>query len=151
MLKRYPIRVLKYLLFLLVFFIVLFGIMLLFNWSSWNAFLRVWTSNQAWVMILVFVGFPLIYPLISYTARDIRGNLDDKRNVLERALASSGYTITEDRPGRITAHTKGIKKVSLLFEDRLTITPEGNHYIRVEGLKKEVVKLESRMRMFMNV
>ena len=151
MLKRYPIRVIKYFLFLVALFVVLFGIMVVFNWSSWEMFLYVMKTNRVWILLAVFVGLPLVQPFFRYGTRDIRGNLTDKRNVLERALASSGYTITRDGPDQIVAHTKGIKKVSLMFEDRLTITPEGNHYIRVEGPKKEVVKIESRMRTFMNL
>lgn len=151
MLKRYPLRVVKYFLFLVVLFIVLFGIMLIANWSSWDMFLNVWKTNRLWVLLFVFIGIPLIYPLFSYSAREVRGNLTDKRDVLERVLAMSGYTITAETPEKIVAHAKGIKKVSLLFEDRLEITPEGNHFIRIEGPKKEVVKIESRMRALMSL
>ncbi|MDR0954995.1 MAG: hypothetical protein LBM20_06425 [Rikenellaceae bacterium] len=146
MLKRYPIRVLKYFLFLVALFIVLFGLMVLFHWSSWNTFLSVWQTDRLWVLLFVFVGIPLLYPLFSYTARDVRGNLGDRREIVERVLTMSGYTLTEATPEKIIAHAKGIKKVALLFEDRIEITPEGNHFIRIEGTKKEVLKIESRLR-----
>ena len=149
--KRYPIRVLKYFLFLVVLFAVLFGAMLIFNMTSWDMFRAVWGTSRVWILLVLFVGLPLVRPLFAYGTRDVRGNMDEKRNVVERVLATCGYTVTENRPDRIVAHARGIKKVSLLFEDRLTITPEGNHYLRVEGPKKEIVKFESRMRSFMSL
>jgi len=151
MLKRYPIRVLKYFLFLVSLFIVLFGIMLIFNWTSVNMFKMVWGTDRVWVLLVLFVGFPLVYPLFGYGSRDVRGNMTEKRNAIDRALTSCGFTITENHPDRIIARAKGIKKVSLFFEDRIEITPEGNHYVRVEGPRREIVKIESRMRAFMDV
>ena len=151
MLKRYPIRVVKYFLFLVALFVVLFGIMIIFNWSSWSMLMNIWKTDQVWVLVAVFIGIPLIYPFFGYTAREVRGNLDEKRDVVERVLTMSGFTVTENRPTRIIAHTKGIKKVSLMFEDRIEITPEGNHFLRIEGHRREVVKIEARIRTFMNL
>lgn len=151
MLKRYPIRVVKYFLFLVALFVILFGIMLLFHWSSLHMFTAVWKSDRMWLMLLIFVGIPLVYPFFGYTAREVRGNLSDKRDAIERVLAMSGFTVTEDLPDKIVAHAKGIKKVSLMFEDRIEITPQGNHFIRIEGARREVVKLELRMRNFMPI
>ncbi|MCD8185326.1 MAG: hypothetical protein LUD68_02380 [Rikenellaceae bacterium] len=150
MLKRYPIRVVKYFLSLVVLFIVLFGIMLAANWSSWEMLSTVWKTDRLWVLLLVFIGIPLAYPFFGYTARGVRGNLTDKREVIERVLAMSGYHITESYPDKIVAHARGIKKVFLRFEDRIEISAEGNHFVRVDGPRREVVKIESRIRAFMN-
>ena len=151
MLKRYPIRVVKYFLFLVALFVVLFGVMLVINQTSFQAFRMVWETKR-WMLLILFVGLPLLYPFFGYATREVRGNMTEKRNVIERALISSGFKITEDQPDRIVAHAaKGIKKASLFFEDRIEITPEGNHYVRIEGARREIVKIESRIRAFMDV
>jgi hypothetical protein len=148
MLKRYPIRALRYFLFLALLFGVVFGVMLLIGQTSLDKLYQVF-HTQWWVLLILFVGLPLAYPLFSYTARDVRGNLVERRAVVDRALVSNGFRITEETPQRIVARATGSKRISLLMlENRIEITPEGNHYIRIEGAKKEVLKIEARMRAF---
>ena len=152
MLKRYPIRVVKYFLFLVALFVVLFGLMLIINQTSLHAFSTVWETDRVWVLLVIFVGMPVFYPFFGYTARDVRGNMTDKREAIERALAVSGFKVTENTPGKIVAHAaKTVKKMALGFEDRIEITPEGNHYVRVDGPRREVVKIEARIRAFTSI
>lgn len=145
MLKRYPIRAVKYFLFLLVLFVVLFGAMLALGQTSIERLVQVFYT-RSWILLALFVGLPLVYPLIGYAAREVRGNLGEGRRAVERALAMSGYTVTENAPERIVAHASGIKKVSLLFEDRIVVTAEGNRFVRIEGARREVVRIEARIR-----
>lgn len=149
--KRYFIRALKYFLFLVVFFVVIFGGMLLLKQSSLDTLLTIWGTKQARGLIIAFIAIPLIYPFIGYVRRDVRGSFTEKRAIIDRVLAMSGYTVTEDTPEKIVAYTKGIKKVSLLFEDRVEITPAGSQFVTISGPRKEVSKMEFRMRTYMNL
>ena len=145
MLKRYPIRVVKYFLFLLALFVVLFGIMLAIGQTSLTKLYTVFYS-QNWVLLILFVGLPLAYPFFGYVAHDVRGNLTDKRSAIERALAMSGFMPVVSEPGRIVARASGVKRASLLFEDRIEVTAESNHFVRIEGPRREVVRIEARIR-----
>jgi hypothetical protein len=146
MLKRYPIRVVKYFLFLSVLFVVLIGILLAMGQTSPEKLYYVF-SNQYWVPLLLFVGLPLAYPLFGYTAHEVRGNLEDKRGAIEKALIMSGFRITTTEPERLIARgASTIKKLSLFFEDRIEVTAEGNHFVRIEGPRREVVRIEARIR-----
>ncbi len=149
--KRYPIRVLRYFLFLVGLFIVLLGVLLLVGQTS-PLGLRHVVETRGWVLLAVFVGLPLVYPFFSYGARSVRGNLHEKRETIDRALASCGFEAVGESPERIVAKATGSKRFTLLtVENRIEITPDGNQHVRIEGPKKEIVRIEARMRAFSNL
>ena len=156
MFKRYPIRVLRYFLFLTALFAVVIGLLALFDYISWDALKAIGRgeegSRRLWFLLIIFVGLPLVYPLISYGSREIRGNFGERRAAIDRALEASGYHIDEESEGRIVARATGSRRFALLMvENRIEITADGNHYVRIEGPKKETVKIEYRMRAFANL
>lgn len=142
--NRYLIRAAKYFLYLVVLFIILFVFLLAMNYTSWDTFIHVWRSNRAWMMVLVFIGLPLAYPLFGYVSRDIRVNLAENRELIDRVLQMSGYRVVDETPEKIVCRVSGIRRLTLFFEDRLEIKADGN-YIRVEGPRKEVVRFQFRV------
>ena len=145
--NRYLIRAVKYFLFLIVLFVILFAVLLATGYSSWDTFLRVWTSDRAWLMIAVFVGLPLAYPLFGYVSREVRGNLADNYETIERVAHMNGYLIKERTPERVVCGVSGLRRLALLFEDRIEITADGN-YFRIQGPRKEVVRFVYRFETF---
>lgn len=142
--NRYLIRVAKYFLYLVVLFALLFAILLALRYTSWETFIHIWGTNRAWLMLAVFIGLPLVYPLFGYVSRETRGNLTENRELIDRILLMSGYRVVEETPERIVCRVSGIRRLTLFFEDRMVISNEGN-YIRVEGPRKEVVRFQFRL------
>lgn len=146
--NRYLIRAAKYFAYLIILFLVLYGILIAVGYSSWSTLVTVWSSNRIWMLVIAFVGLPLLYPFFGFVTREVRGNLETNRDVINKVLALNGYTVVSEDNGRIICRARGVKKVSLLFEDMLTITADDN-YLKIEGPRKEVVRMEFRLRSFM--
>ena len=156
MLKRYPVRVLRYFLFLTAVFVVVIGLLAIFDYVSWDALKAIGRGEEGtrrlWFLLIVFVGLPLVYPLVSYGSREIRGNFGERRAVIDRALETSGYHIDEESEGRIVARATGSRRFTLLMvENRVEITADSDRYVRIEGPKKEIVRIEYRIRAFANL
>ena len=146
--NRYLIRALKYLVYLLLIFGVLFLILVLTGYSSWHSLSLIWHTDRIWLLVAAFILLPGIYPIFGYIKREMRLNFAEKRELLERVLTTNNYRIESETPDGLTARAVGSKRFALLLEDRIVITSEGN-YIRIEGPRKEVVKLEYRLKTFM--
>ena len=98
------------------------------------------------VLLLALAAF---YPKLSFTTLDIRASLSESREALLNAFATCGYELTQEEPGRLVFRAqKPIKRLLLQWDDAITVTADGS-YISLEGLKKEVSRIELRLSAFL--
>lgn len=146
---RYIIRAAKYFIYLLLIFAVLFGLLLATGYSSWQTFGAVARSGRVWLLAAAFVGLPLVYPLFGYVKRQMTIDFDGRRELIGRVLAMNGYRVVSETPDSLVCRAAtGLKRAALQFEDRIVIRRTGRG-VRVEGPRKEVVKLEYRINTFL--
>ena len=146
--NRYLIRAAKYFVYLLVIFAVLFGLLLLTRYTSWQTLEAILHSDRIWLLAAAFIGLPAVYPLFGYVKREMSLDYDQRREQIERVLAMNGYRIVAETPDSLTCRANnGMKRAALQFEDRIVIRRDGR-YLSIEGPRKEVVRFEYRLNTF---
>ena len=148
--KRYALRAAKYFVYLLGLFIVLYALLILTGYSSWETLGRVTASgSRLWLLLAAFVGLPLLYPLFGFVTRTVRADFDGSKEIILRTMALNGFKPVEEGDGRMVFRAAtAAGKLRLLYEDRITLTRDDN-YIVIEGPRKEVVKTEFRLKTFL--
>lgn len=145
--KRYPIRAAKYAVYLIILFFILFGVMSAVGNSSPMSVL--WTSSRGLMFLGVVVVFALLYPFFGFTKKRLTFNAAGRVEDVERVMAMCGFK-------RVEAETHGAndmvfeanskaKKVTMMWEDRIEITTDGDGVSYIEGNRKEAVRAAFRM------
>jgi len=100
------------------------------------------------IFMALFLVDGLLYPLYGFTKREIRCDISKKRENIVNAFASCNYTVETSEESKMTFRAKSfIRRLNYGFDDRITVISDGQ-YITVEGLKREVVRIETRLRAF---
>ncbi len=148
--NRYIIRVAKYFLYLCLFFAVIFGVMIALNYTSWEAFLHVFSSTRGLILLAFFVVFPLIYPFMGFITREVRANVAEDRDTVLRVFEMCGYKLVCESNGEMLYRAAGkFARMRLLYEDLISVTFD-EKYLTMSGPRKEVVKIEFRLKTFLN-
>ncbi|MBR4802162.1 MAG: hypothetical protein IK041_05060 [Bacteroidales bacterium] len=148
---RYIIRSLKCLLLVGILFSLV--VVIMFYTSEHDANLRPWNLFDGnWTkVILFFVAYAAVYPLIGYSKREIAfgegfperrqeiaGVLRDMNFVPEDILLSEANNVLR------LHNNSGIIRLLRLWEDTLTLTGQDGMII-VEGQRKDVVRASMRI------
>lgn len=144
--KTYLIRSLKYLLWLVILFVAIFTIMSLTGTSREGALSEIFTTRRGVMMLCMIVVLALLYPRFGFTRRDVRANMPADRDTLIETFRESGFALRDETPGRMVFRAAtGFKRLMLLWEDTITVESD-DKYIALEGIRKEVVRLEFRLK-----
>ena len=107
-------------------------------------------STKGKVLIAALVILALLYPSMSFTALDLRGDIDDDRQAIIDTFADYGYSLSRQADDRLVFRSNSIwKRLTNQFDDVITVTAAGR-YMTVEGLKKDVVRIELRLNSRLN-
>jgi len=138
--KKYIIRVAKY----LVYFFVLLGTMVLIMESMKPEAFKDFDPGMVKMYLLIGVAFSVIFPLIGFGKRNIHLNRSfaDDRAQIEKIMDAIGF-VKESEEGSILSYRyrKGVKKVFMLYEDRVTIDGSDNPIV-VTGPLKEIRRMK---------
>lgn len=151
--NRYLIRSVKYLLWLVFLLVAVMVFMTLTGTSRWSAeenFAVMFGSRRGLLMLAVIVVLALLYPRFGFTERVVNAGLAEDREKILKAFVENGYRLEDEQADRLVFRaTTGLKKGFLMWEDAITVTAESDHYIRLEGIRKEVVKVEYRLKSYL--
>lgn len=146
--KRYPIRVAKYAVYLIVLFFILFGAMRAFGSSTSLAVL--WGEPSRGLMLLgAVVVFALLYPFFGFTKKRLTFNTMERVEDVDKVMAMCGFKrVVSSEPiannHMVFEAATLSKRVLMLFEDKIEITTlDGISHM--EGNRKEVVRAYFRM------
>ncbi len=146
--ERYFIRSVKYLVWLSVLFALILGIMVLTGtYSGEEQVESIFMSRRGWTMIAVIIMLAAIYPKIGFVKRRIPGDLVSGRGAVMKAMDLSGFVLEEEKDGMMIFKATGTKRLFLMFEDTVKIYDQDGTII-LDGIRKEVVKIEYRLRAF---
>ena len=96
-------------------------------------------------MIGILMVLAFLYPRFGFTTRRLTGNLTTDREAILNTIHRNGYSVvTESSTEWVLRASSPAKKVILLWEDRLTITQQGEE-LEIDGIRKEVVRLIFRL------
>lgn len=146
--KQYLIRSAKYLIWLLLLFVLIFVLMILTGGSQTGpaeSLELLFGSSRGAIMICAIVFLALLYPRYGFVHREIRADLSKNRDALSEAFTRSGYRMIEEKEsGMVFRAATGWKRALLLWEDTILVEPTPSGFT-LEGLRKEVVKVEFRV------
>ena len=131
---------------------VLFSIIVLvmFYTSEHDANLRPWNLfDGQWVkIILFFVAYAAVYPLIGYSKKDVAfgDGFSERRQEIIGLLREMNLVPEEaDEPNVLKLHNKsGIIRALRLFEDTVTLSDNAG-MVTVEGQRKDVVRVAMKL------
>lgn len=131
---------------------VLFSIIVLvmFYTSEHDANLRPWNLfDGQWVkIILFFVAYAAVYPLIGYSKKDVAfgDGFSERRQEIIGLLREMTLVPEEaSEPNVLKLHNKsGIIRALRLFEDTVTLSDNAG-MVTVEGQRKDVVRVAMKL------
>ena len=151
--NRYLIRSLKYLVQLLVFLAILFVAMALSKTSRVapdELFEAIFMSRRGAMLLVAIVLLAAFYPRFGFVRREVAIDWVCDRTKIIEILALCGYEPVNEELDRVVFRASTpLKKLTSLGEDAVVLTPEVGK-ITLEGLRKEVVKIEFRLQSYLN-
>ncbi|SDC36827.1 hypothetical protein [Williamwhitmania taraxaci] len=146
--KKYLIRVAKY----LVYFFVLLGTMVLIMESMKSEAFKDFNPGMIKTYLLIGVAFSFIFPLIGFGKRSIHLNrtFADDRQQVEKIMDAIGF-VKESEEGYILnyRYKNGMKKFFMLYEDTVTINSTENPIV-VSGPLKEIRRMKLMFDEYLN-
>lgn len=148
---RYIIRSLKCLLLVGILFSLV--VVIMFYTSEHDANLRPWNLFDGnWTkVILFFVAYAAVYPLIGYSKREIAfgDGFPERRQEIAGVLRDMNFVpediLLSEANNVLRLHNNsGIIRLLRLWEDTLTLTGQDGMII-VEGQRKDVVRASMRI------
>ena len=151
--KTYLIRSLKYLIWLFILFTVILTVMVATGTSRLDAgesVTELFMTSRGQMMLIVIVVLALLYPRFGFTSRDVRANMPADRERLIQIFETSGFVLVAEEGSRMVFRARTpLKKAMLLWEDRITVESD-EKYVKLDGIRKEVVRLEFRLKPVLN-
>lgn len=145
---RYFIRSLKTFVYFLLIFIVIVAIVVASGMSELNVDSLFRDGYKSlWQISALLLAIAAVYPKVSYVKSypRINGNLSGNRVQIISLMEEFGYEVEKDSLHSMTFRMKSrTARLSRKYEDRITITQE-SAALSVEGLRKDVVRIVSRM------
>lgn len=145
-------RAVKYFIQLIVLFVILFSFMHLTGTAADNgdqSISQILMTQRGLLLAIAVVVLSLLYPRFGFVSRTVQGT--DREQII-KAFAVSGFVPmsgSNDNPNEIVFHADNLsKKIFTLWEDKITVTINDKETV-VSGIRKEVVKIEFRLKAFL--
>lgn len=150
--KTYLRRSAKYLLWLIFLFALIFALMLSTGTSRVGAdrmFDELFGSVRGAVLGAVILLLAALYPKFGFTRRSVRGDMDRDRERILHVFASGGYSLVSEEGRTLVFRVASpVRRLLMQGEDGIVVSGEEDR-IMLDGIRKEVVKAEFRLKSFL--
>lgn len=141
---RYILRSVKYLLGLVALVAALYCIMYVLH-------LLPVTPLEAlrgqWRLLAALVVLAAAYPRFGFVRRTVEGSLARDKDTVVRVFGEAGFRLAGDEEGRLEFRALSmLKQTMCLGEDCITVTDGGDGVLTIEGIRRETVGIEFRLR-----
>lgn len=147
--EKYLIRSAKYLLWLIVLFAVILLLMQLTGTARAGAqesLEALFGSSRGATMLAMLVVLALLYPRFGFTSRTLPITLPNHAEAIMKTFTLSGFICVSQSPTEwVFQAATPLKKALLLWEDTIVVSATAQG-ITLTGIRKEVVKIEFRLR-----
>lgn len=145
---RYFIRSLKTFLYFLLIFVIIIAIFVISGMAELNIETMFRDGYKSlWQIFGILILIAAVYPKVSYvkTTPRISGNMSGCRVQIIEIMQGFGYVLEKESVNVMTFRQKSAgARFSRKFEDRITFE-QGEGGLTIEGLRKDVVRIVSRM------
>lgn len=150
--KKYLLRVLRYLLRMVLLLGLIFALMLLTKTSEVGAaelWAQMMNTQKGAILIIALVGVALMYPKFGYVERAVMLDMVDNRDTILEVMRKMGYTIVSEKENKMVFQSSGLlKKIMLMGDDKITMNSYTKGVVVLDGVRKDVVVAEFRMNSF---
>ncbi len=141
-LKQYLTRVVKYLIYLVIVFILVIAIFSLTSKSSFS-FSNLFREGTELQIVIFLLVMSVIYPFFGYARKKVYLNksfAQDKTKILE-VMEKSRFEVEAESENTLSFRHKSFAvRMFRMFEDRLVLDYSDNP-IAIEGQRKEVYRI----------
>lgn len=147
--KRYPIRVAKYFIFLVLLYFIIYGLMIAMGATKIDPPMlkELLLSSTGLMMFGLVLALSLVHPLIGYVTREFTAETEGREVQILDVMRILGFESIKTEGDIITFKAIGfIKRMSMLFEDEIIYDTKAK---TLTGNRKQVTialfKIQSRL------
>ncbi len=141
-LKQYLTRVVKYLIYLVIVFVLVIAIFSLTSKSSFS-FSNLFREGTEMQIVIFLLVMSVIYPFFGYARKKVYLNksfTEDKTKILD-AFERSRFEVESESGNTLSfRHKSFVVRMFRMFEDRIILDYSDNP-IAIEGQRKEVYRI----------
>lgn len=149
--KQYFERSLRYMLRMIIIIGLIFAVMDMFNLletGGQGLFKALFYSNNGLILIVALVVLAAVYPKMAFAKLTMQADIKEDRKSILEAMKSYGYSPVSQADDKLVFRAdKLAKKIASQFDDTVTMTKEGE-LLAIEGLKKDVLRIQLRINAF---
>lgn len=150
-LSKYFVRVVKYVVQLIVLFVILFGVMSITSKIGFVDYFSAFMSQRGLILLCVIIVFALAYPFFGFTKKRLTFDANKHVDEIENVMLLCGFIKVSQDADRLVYRAKTItKKIFLMFEDQIVISTQDGLSM-IEGPRKEAVKASMRFETFITL
>lgn len=151
---EYIVHALKYLTKLIVLLLIIYALMFATGMARISAdqFLHeLFHENNGVMLILSLVVLAFIYPKFGFVKRTVEAGINTDHELIMRVFSMAGYVMTQQSEGRrVYRASSPMKRVMNVFDDKIVLTYDDEQHITLDGIRKEVVQVEFRLKSYVN-
>ncbi len=138
---KYFSRAIKYLLSLCIIYVVVIYAMSFVGVAASSpeaTFSSLVSTSRGIIMIVAILALSFSYPVFGFMRQEVTGDMSADRDAIIKAFAAYGFSLKSEGEGEMTFGSDNfIKKITLLFEDKINVTQVGDKLV-VEGIRRVV-------------
>jgi hypothetical protein len=145
MAMKYLIRSIKYLIYFLILFFIIVG--LLFLWQHTKnpdiTFSGLFKEGALPKLVIFFILVAAIYPALGFVKRKfhLNGDYSQYADTIEETLKDAGYAVDKkDNEKVIFRHSKAMTRLTRMYEDAITFDLTQDPIV-VDGFRKDVDRI----------
>lgn len=149
--KKYIVRSLHYAIRLVLLLAIVFVILHFtgtLNTGGAGFFEALFMSTRGAILIAILILLAGLYPRWAFGAVRIEATVKENREQIMKAFEMSDYVLEKEQYPEMIFRAKTMKKKILMqFDDAMTVIEDSDsNFIYVEGHKKELGKIELRIK-----
>ncbi len=134
-------RAIKYLLSLCILYVVVIYAMSFAGVAASTpeaTFASLFHTTRGVIMIIAILALSFSYPVFGFMRKEVAGDIVANRDVIIKAFTAYNFSLRSSDNGELVFGSDNLlRKFTLLFEDKITVTQVGNKLV-VEGIRKVV-------------
>lgn len=150
--KVYWRRAVKYMVRLLVLVFALIAVMVATGMARTGAdgnLADVFMTPKALLLFAIIVLWSLVYPKLGFIRQPLKMDFNAGKEQIQKVFSDNGFLLVEQKDNEmIFRMSSPLRRTLALWEDRIVISATDGG-IEMEGMRKEVARIEFRLQPFL--
>lgn len=150
--KVYWRRAVKYMVRLLVLVFALIAVMVATGMARTGAdgnLADVFMTPKALLLFAIIVLWSLVYPKLGFIRQPLKMDFNADKEQIQKVFSDNGFVLVEQKDNEmIFRMSSPLRRTLALWEDRIVVSATDGG-IEMEGMRKEVARIEFRLQPFL--